>query len=167
MISLRACDEFDALSVAELRAASLVELALLPAGDVDAFVGSAARAFGRLFRSDRIAAWIACDDERAVASACAVFYDRLPYPDGSRHAEVCGVYVRPAYRRRGYASELVGEVVGSAQAAGARKIFLRPAQGAKALYSRLGFRDTDLMTFVGARERPQESGPILAALARR
>jgi GNAT superfamily N-acetyltransferase len=145
LIYLRAADRFDADELAELRAASLHELGLLPPADVAAFTVTATHELRALFAAERITAWIACDDARVVASCCAVFYDRLPYPEGSRHAELCGVYVRPAYRKRGFASELVREVVAAAQAGGARKTFLRPAKSAKNLYARLGFVDTELM----------------------
>jgi len=164
VIYLRAADRFDALALANLRAASLSELGLLPNAEVDAFALQAMRGFVRLFTDDRLIAWIACDDERVVASCCAVFYERLPYPDGSRHAELCGVYVVPAYRRRGFASELVGEVTAAACAGGARKTFLRPSPSAKGLYARHGFVDTALMVFE-KKPLPVEvpSYPILAA----
>jgi ribosomal protein S18 acetylase RimI-like enzyme len=162
LIYLRAADGLDSGSLAELRAASLVELGLLCAPDVDAFVGRASREFCALFRAERVAAWIACDADRVVASSCAIFYDRLPYPDGSRHAELCGVYVMPAYRKRGIASELVREVVAAAHAGGARKIFLRPTKTAKSLYARLGFVETELMTLDSRHDR-SPSGPVLAA----
>jgi GNAT superfamily N-acetyltransferase len=153
VIYLRAADRYDALSLADLRAASLAELEQLPAADVAQFITRAARAMYVLFRDERIVAWLACDAERAVASSCAVFYDRLPYPDGSRHAEICGVYVRPKYRQRGLASELVREVVCEARALGARKTFLRPSPRAKSMYARLGFVDADLMTHQARSER--------------
>jgi ribosomal protein S18 acetylase RimI-like enzyme len=163
LIYLRAADQLDSGALARLRAASLVELDLLRAPDVDAFLVAAAREFYALFRAERIAAWIACDAERVVASSCAVFYDRLPYPDGSRHAELCGVYVMPAYRKRGFASELVREAVAAAHAGGARKTFLRPSKTAKSLYARLGFVETELMTFAGSRRGWAPSGPAVAA----
>jgi GNAT superfamily N-acetyltransferase len=163
LIYLRAADRYDSRSLAKLRAASLVELDVLPAGDVAEFVALATREFSALFQAERVLAWIACDGDRVVASSCAVFYDRLPYPDGSRHAELCGVYVMPGYRKRGFASELVREVVAGAHAGGARKTFLRPSKTAKSLYARLGFVETELMAFDHGRESTLPSGPVLAA----
>jgi GNAT superfamily N-acetyltransferase len=159
---LRAADALDVCALAELRAAGLVELGLLPPGDAAAFARRAAPEFGALLRSGRLAAWVACDDLRVVAMCCAVFYDRLPYPEGSRHAELCGVYVVPDYRRRGFASELVREVVAVAEAGGARKTYLRPTPQGKQLYARLGFVETELMAFAGARPAVASS-PALAA----
>lgn len=162
MIYLRAADALDVCALAELRAAALTELGLVPPGDVTAFARRAAPEFTALLRAGRLAAWVACDDARVVAMCCAVFYDRLPYPEGSRHAELCGVYVAPAYRRRGFASELVREVVAAAEAGGARKTYLRPTPQGKPLYARLGFVETELMAFAGARPSAA-SDPVLAA----
>jgi ribosomal protein S18 acetylase RimI-like enzyme len=156
---LSVADQLDARPLARLRAASLTELGLLRAPAAAGFAARARLEFDTLFRAGRIAAWVGCDDESVVASSCAVFYDRLPYPDGARHAELCGVYVEPAFRRRGIASELVREVIAAARAGGARKTFLRPTHDAKALYARLGFIDSELMTFAGC---PAPSEPALA-----
>lgn len=145
MIYLRAADRYDARALAQLRAASLVEIDLLATGAVEPFVPQATREFFTLFARERIVAWVACDDSRIVGSSCAVFYDRLPYPDGSLHAELSGVYVEPAYRNRGIATELVREVVALSRAS-ARKTFLRPSSKARALYARIGFVETELMT---------------------
>jgi GNAT superfamily N-acetyltransferase len=163
VIYLRAADQLDSLALAKLRAASLVELGIVATPDAQAFATRAAFGFSALFRSGRIAAWIACDADRAVASSCAIFYDRLPYPDGSRHAELCGVYVMPRYRGRGFATELVREVVAAARAGGARKTFLRPAKTARSLYGRLGFVDSELMVYQGHGPAATPSEPALAA----
>jgi GNAT superfamily N-acetyltransferase len=144
-----------------------MELEIVPAAECVAFVAEAQRAFEALFRDGRLVAWLACDDDAVVASCCAVFFDRLPYPDGSRHAELCGVYVAPAYRNRGLASELVSEVVGAARADGARKTYLRPTRAGHALYARLGFVDSACMTFAPAStSHAPEPEPVLAASPR-
>ena len=95
-----------------------------------------------------------------------MIYDLLTYPDGSRHAELGGVYVAPGYRGRGYASELVREVIAAAHAGGARKTFLRPSKSAKSLYARLGFVETDLMTFPHRGHAAARGEPVLAACPR-
>jgi GNAT superfamily N-acetyltransferase len=158
MLYLRVADRFDARALAELRAASLIEIDVLPPGAAAAFVASAGRDFFALFCTERIAAWVACDGDRVVGSCCAVFYDRLPYPDGSRHAELCGVYVQPAYRSRGFASELVREVIGLTRAAGVRRTFLRPSRKAKSLYARLGFVETELMLLADSAHSGEPAG---------
>ena len=138
---LRRAARADARALAELRAVSLAEQDHLETPQHDAFVRDAERAFARLADDGKLAAWLLCDGAAVLGSACAVYFDRLPYADGSLHAEVSGVYVRPAYRGRGFASRLLRHVMDDVRASGARKTFLRPASKARALYARLGFVD--------------------------
>ena len=70
-----------------------------------------------------------------------MYFDRLPYPDGTLHAELSGVYVEPEYRGAGCASRLVAAVVETVRTSGVRRTFLRPSPGARSLYARLGFVD--------------------------
>ncbi len=154
MIYLRIADRFDARALAGLRAQSLVELNVLPFIAVNEFVATATREFFSLFLAERVVAWVVCDGERAVGSSCAVYYDRLPDPNGSRHAELGGVFVEPPYRNRGFASELIREVIATTRA-DARRTFLRPAKDAKPLYARLGFVESDLMVLADDRDEPE------------
>jgi GNAT superfamily N-acetyltransferase len=149
MIYLRRADVLDLRDLAALRAASLCELGYLAVDERPRFRESAARELLRLHRSGSLVAWLLCDDASVVGCACAVYYDRLPFPDGSLHAEVSGVYVAPPYRSCGYAAELVREIVGEVRGAGARRAFLRPSLAARALYERLGFQDDAHMVFTG------------------
>ncbi|HEV2740619.1 MAG TPA: GNAT family N-acetyltransferase [Candidatus Elarobacter sp.] len=131
----------DAAALARLRAASLAEQGYLMEADVAAFVERATADTARLFREERLVAWLACAGDVVVGSACAVYFDRLPYPDGTLHAELSGVYVEPAYRGVGHASRLVAAVVETVRTSGVRRTFLRPSPGARSLYTRLGFVD--------------------------
>jgi GNAT superfamily N-acetyltransferase len=131
----------DAPELARLRAASLAEQGYLSASDRAVFVERATADTARLFREDRLVAWLACAGDAVVASACAVYFDRLPYPDGTLHAELSGVYVEPVFRGAGCASRLVAAVVETVRTSGARRTFLRPSPGARSLYARLGFVD--------------------------
>jgi GNAT superfamily N-acetyltransferase len=121
----------------------MIELGYLPADEDAAFARRASAGVARLLREDRLVAWLLCDGARVVGSACATFFERLPYPDGALHAEVAGVYVEPRYRGRGYASRLVEAVLAEIRAAGVRRTFLRPSPRSKALYARLGFTEDD------------------------
>ena len=58
------------------------------------------------------------------------------------------MYVERAYRRRGFAAEMIREIVSAVTADGVRKIFLRPTAGARGLYERIGFVDAgEIMAF--------------------
>jgi GNAT superfamily N-acetyltransferase len=139
MIQIRRAQATDAHDLALLRADSLAEQGYVVPPQREAFVGDATADFARSLARGGIVAWLLCDGAEPVGSACAIYFERLPYPDGSLHAELSGVYVAPAYRRRGYASQLVAAVVDDVRRSPVRKTFLRPAPGARTLYARLGF----------------------------
>lgn len=139
MIEIRRATEADAQELARLRVASLIEQGHLRDADPRPFELRAVDDFVRLFREERLVAWLLCEGETVVGSACAVYFERLPFPDGTLHAELSGVYVAPSHRGRGYASRLVGAVVDDVRISGVRRTFLRPSPGARSLYLRLGF----------------------------
>ena len=141
MIEIRAAQAADANALAGLRASSLIEQRYLRAPERDPFVRRATADFARLFASGRLVAMLLLDDAQPIGSACATYFERLPYPDGTLHAELSGVYVEPGYRGTGHASRLVGAVVEAVRGSSARKTFLRPSPAARSLYARLGFVD--------------------------
>jgi GNAT superfamily N-acetyltransferase len=136
---IRRAGEADVQELARLRVASLIEQGYARACDPQPFAARAAEDLLRLFRAERLVAWVLCDGDTVVGSACVVYFERLPFPDGSLHAELSGVYVAPSHRGAGHASRLVTAVVDEVRASGARRLFLRPAPGARSLYARLGF----------------------------
>jgi ribosomal protein S18 acetylase RimI-like enzyme len=138
---LRRITPDDSLALARLRVASFAELGLIEPQRADAFERRATREFFQLWRAGGIDGWVAECSGEIVASAYAVFWQRLPYPGSSRHAEIAGVYVQPAYRGRGIASELVREAVAAAAAMGVRKIVLHPTERSRALYEKCGFKN--------------------------
>ena len=135
---LRAATRADARALARLRRASLNELAL-PGADEPTFERDAAVAFETLLSTHDLVAWVLVVDARVVGSACALFWRRLPYPGSSVHAELAGVYVAPAYRRRGIARELCREAIAASRARGARRMVVHPSRAGLALYTELGF----------------------------
>jgi ribosomal protein S18 acetylase RimI-like enzyme len=135
----RAATLADAPALARLRARGLAEQGLLPEAESDAFVATALREFARLFASKRISVRVVADRGDIVGCACVVFWQRLPYPDCSLHAEIAGVYVVPSRRGQGLATQLTLSAIADARAQGVRKIFLHPSVQAKGLYRRLGF----------------------------
>jgi ribosomal protein S18 acetylase RimI-like enzyme len=138
-VSIRRAGRSDAPALAALRAESLIEMGLLSEPARPAFVAEATAHFAALFSGRSLQAWLLVEDTRPVGCACAVFWDRLLYPDGHVHAEIAGVYVAPGYRRRGFASALVREAIADARRRGARKIILHPTTLSRPLYERLGF----------------------------
>lgn len=142
---IRRAFSFDAAALARLRAASLRELGRLDDAHAEAFARDAQADFTRLLAEDRLIAFVLCDGAEVVGSACAIFFERLPYPDGMLHAEIAGVYVAPAFRGNGWAAQLVRDVVSATNNRGVRKTVLHPSPLAKPLYERLGFEDEPAM----------------------
>jgi GNAT superfamily N-acetyltransferase len=95
--------------------------------------------------SGALVAWICLDRGRVVAAS------GLACPgSGAARAElalrpgealVFNMFTRPAYRRRGIASELLARLIAEARARGIRALRLRPTDDGRPLYERLGFRD--------------------------
>jgi N-acetylglutamate synthase-like GNAT family acetyltransferase len=140
-LCLRHAAYADAPALAALRTEALIELGLLGQAEAPAFRSRARREIATMLREDRLVAWVLVAGERLAGCACVVFWDRLPYPGSSRHAEIAGVYVAPAYRRRGIARELVGEALASARAHAVRRVFIAPTAQMRAFYREFGFDD--------------------------
>jgi ribosomal protein S18 acetylase RimI-like enzyme len=144
-LTLRQADAFDAAALAELRVAGLIELGLLAPHAAAAFDPRARREYWTLLREEKLTAWVLVAGGRLAGCACMLFWDRLPYPETSVHAELCGVYVAPRYRRQGIARELVSEAVASAHARGVRRIVLSPTPLTREFYRTLGFTESGQM----------------------
>jgi GNAT superfamily N-acetyltransferase len=138
-LTLRQADAFDAAALADLRVAGLIELGLLDSLAAAAFAPRARHEYWTLLREDKLAAWMLTADGRAAGCACVLFWNRLPYPETSLHAELAGVYVAPAFRRAGIARELVTEAIATAAARGVRRIVLNPTDQTRTFYRALGF----------------------------
>ncbi len=94
-IVLRAAQAADAWDLAGLRFASLVEMGLCTPPERERFLPRAASELFELLSQDRMAAWILIVDGVPAGCACTLFWNRLPYPSSSLHAEIAGVYVDP------------------------------------------------------------------------
>ncbi len=141
-LTLRQADAFDAAALAELRVAGLIELGLLDPLAAAEFVPRARREYWTLLREERLTAWLLVAAGRVAGCACVLYWDRLPYPPTSLHAELCGVYVAEAYRRQGIARELCTEALASAKSRGVRKIVLNPTDEMNAFYRSFGFSES-------------------------
>lgn len=138
-VYLRQADAYDAAALAELRVAALTEMGVLRPCDAEDFVQRARRELWTMLRAERATAWLLCIDGRTCGCACVVFWERLPYPGNSLHAELAGVYVAAELRGKGYATELCAEALAAARARGVRTVVVHPAQPDTTLYRRFGF----------------------------
>ena len=142
---LRIASGSDAWALARLRAASHIELGMLRPAARYAFERTACREFADLFASERMSAWVLVEHGRVVGSACALYWQRLPYTGTSLHAELAGVYVTPDLRGHGYARELCREAIATARGRGVRHLSVHPSDSGRRLYAALGFEPSGEM----------------------
>ena len=83
-------------------------------------------------------------DGHCIGTAIAFYY--LSVPSSRNHtgknAYITSVFVEPAYRRLGIASEMLRQIVDRAQAYGCINIMLTATEMGKPLYEKLGFIQT-------------------------
>lgn len=87
---------------------------------------------------------IAEEEGRCIGTVIAFYY--LSVPSSRNHtgknAYITSVFVEPAYRRQGIASEMLRRIVARAQAYGCVNIMLTATDMGKPLYEKLGFIQT-------------------------
>lgn len=82
--------------------------------------------------------------------------DELPSPDNAsgRCAYLMNIYVRAPYRSRGIGHAIVAHLVETARGLGCDKIYLETTEGARSLYSGLGFEELPgIMKYAHAQDR--------------
>lgn len=78
--------------------------------------------------------------------------DELPSPDNptGKCAYLMNIYVRKAFRNKGIAHHIVTRLIEEAKQRNCGKIYLETTDGAKPVYSSLGFKDMpDMMKYYG------------------
>ena len=143
--SMRRATRDDARDLARLRSTSLIELGLLAASLTVSFQHFAESDIADMLLNETLEAWLLIADHRIAGSACVVYWQRLPYPETSLHAELAGVYVAPSYRQHGFAAALCREALRGANARGVRSIVVHPSLLGRRLYQNLGFVDNAAM----------------------
>lgn len=83
------------------------------------------------------------DGDEAVGCGAICISRELPSPDNPDGlcAYLMNIYVRPQWRSRGVATAIVGRLIDEARGRGCDKIYLETTDGARPLYSRIGFVD--------------------------
>ncbi|MGH7728241.1 MAG: GNAT family N-acetyltransferase [Vulcanimicrobiaceae bacterium] len=139
-LSIRRAVPADAPALAALRARMDAEMH--PDRPALAALARACEAFfGRELGQERFRAWLALDREHVVGSALLHVFDTLPRSGVAvaRDGRVRNVFVEPAYRRRGVASELMRELIAEARRLQIDRLTLGASAQGKALYETLGF----------------------------
>jgi ribosomal protein S18 acetylase RimI-like enzyme len=72
-------------------------------------------------------------------------YPAVLAPHHRQYGYIWGLYVEPAYRRQGIATQLTQQMVTYLKSVGCTKVVLNAAPKARSLYATLGFADSNLM----------------------
>lgn len=135
----------DAEELTRLRLALLREIGDVPDEATKPSLAAAIRRyFDAALERDEFVAWVAEADGRLVASSGLVFLARPPdagNPAGA-DAYLMNMYTAPAWRGRGLARALLGELLRFARDSPARRVWLHASDAGRPLYARAGFVPT-------------------------
>lgn len=97
------------------------------------------------FTTEHFSSSFVLDRGKKVGCGIVCFQRELPSPDNinGKCAYLMNIYVKKDYRGRGFGTKLVNLLVEVARAEGCCKIYLESTDGARELYSRLGFKPLD------------------------
>lgn len=102
--------------------------------------------------------WIAEDTETGewigALSNVWVEWPSAPHIRNGRRAYLFGLFVKPAYRRRGVARSLVNTAIGTARDRDAGAVLLHASDLGRPLYESLGFTSTSEMRIILAEDDP-------------
>jgi len=126
----------------ELRKRLLIEEgASPPTSDID---GRFAEGFAAAIADGSFVGWVVEAGGGIVATGGACFYSLLPSfanPSG-KVAYIANMYVKPEYRRKGLATELLGMALEEARRRGCEIARLHSSEHAKSIYVKAGFTDS-------------------------
>jgi GNAT superfamily N-acetyltransferase len=115
--------------------------ALGPADDISLLMEQTATYYRRTLPTEEHIACLAMLDGAVVGCGGVCLQDELPAPTNPTGAcaFVQNIYVRPAARHQGIASQMMSWLIDKAQAKGAIKVYLEASDSGAPLYSGLGF----------------------------
>lgn len=113
----------------------------------DDFLNEVEMEYRRMYAEGKAQHFVAEAGGQIVACAGAFIKEDIPYCffKEPRYGFIGDVYVDPAYRNRGFARTLTGDVLDWLKEQGVRDIRLLASPNARKLYESLGFRGTDEM----------------------
>lgn len=106
-----------------------------------------AAAYRDLYRQQKCCHYIVEDEGVAVACGGAVIKDDVPFCFFKTpcYGYIMDVYCEPASRRRGYATQLVQQVIAWLRKRGVHNIKLKPSGAGQRMYEKLGFQPSGEM----------------------
>lgn len=82
-------------------------------------------------------------DQQIVGCAGLCLYEEMPSPDNptGKCAYFMNVYVRPQWRKKGIAAQMVQSLIDQARALNISKIYLETSEMGRGVYASLGFKE--------------------------
>jgi GNAT superfamily N-acetyltransferase len=159
LFSIRRATAADAPTLARHRAGMFRDMGELPERLDGPLVDASRRYFETAIPAGEYRGWVAAPSTNQgdiVAGAGVQLRTILPRPDTRGEELILGpqalilnVYTEPAWRGRGLATLLMGEVLRWAAATGIKSLVLHASTAGRPLYEGLGFAPTTEMSYVG------------------
>jgi GNAT superfamily N-acetyltransferase len=130
---------------ARLWYAMLDECGLLGSGVVRDWEERLSEHFRRQMEAGNLQWFVAEDGDEIVGTAAAILAHEGSYIFNDRSATLAGIYVVPAYRKRGIARELTLRALDWCRQQGCVSVRLRASAAGRPLYESLGFVTGDEM----------------------
>jgi GNAT superfamily N-acetyltransferase len=153
-LSIRRATAADAGVLARHRADMFRDMGQLSDAQRDPLVEAARAYFATAIPDGRYVAWLAEAEGKIVAGAGLQLRELLPRPEptGTRLVRgpqglILNVYTERAWRRRGVAAALLGELLGWCRASGIESVVLHASADGRPLYEKLGFTPTNEMRY--------------------
>ena len=114
---------------------------------LEAMVKFTADYLGKAMADGSFHAWLAYENNRAVAGGAIVVspWPAHPYDLECRRATILNVYTEPAYRRRGLARVLMRTMIDWCRREGFARVTLHASDDGRRLYESLGFEASNEM----------------------
>jgi GNAT superfamily N-acetyltransferase len=138
---LREATAGDAEVLARLRVEFLRETRPGQAMDRDRVLPAARAYFAAAIASGAFRGWVVEVEGQVIATGGYIPFWRPPSGQilDDRRGYVLNMYTLPAYRHRGYATLLLGEIIRAARAEDITRLWLSATEAGRPIYQRLGF----------------------------
>ena len=155
MLITRKATVADAALITEHRYAMFAEIGASRAADLDEMRRNFLPWVERMITAGKCVEWIIEDEGQPAASAGFFELEWPPHPldPASEHrGYLLNFWVEPPYRGRSLARDLVREGLAEAKRRKIRVVALHASQAGRRVYEPMGFRATNEMYFVDARD---------------
>ncbi|HEX4633943.1 MAG TPA: GNAT family N-acetyltransferase [Gemmatimonadales bacterium] len=156
-IAIRRAVEQDALTVAGHRVAMIRDMGILPAEQGPLLERAAETYLRRAIPAEIYVGWLATPEGRpgeVIAGAGIQLRESIPRlrldraaVDPGPQGLIVNVYTEPAWRRRGIAERLMGEILRFTREHGVDNVVLHASAEGRSLYEKLGFKQTNEMRY--------------------